>query len=103
MRGIVITIIFLIIAFGSTDVFAKKFDERIYKERMGILNAYFVPEKTQHLLYNSITPVNTFRLIFNELFSANFELLEERIYFSDSITVGEKRQFNFIDVTDQTK
>jgi len=32
MRGIVITIIFLIIAFGSTDVFAKKFDERIYKE-----------------------------------------------------------------------
>ncbi len=49
--------------------------------RMGILNAYYVPDTIRPRLYDSITPVNTFRLILNEL-GADLPLLKDRRYFS---------------------
>jgi hypothetical protein len=33
-------------------------------------------------LYPTITPVNTFRLIFNAYFGGNYEMLEDISYFS---------------------
>ncbi|HNB21001.1 MAG TPA: hypothetical protein PKZ32_01200, partial [Candidatus Melainabacteria bacterium] len=39
-------------------------------ERMRILNAYKVPARIKESLYSSITPVNTFPLLLNELFAA---------------------------------
>jgi len=42
-----------------------------------IFNAYFLPGNGNEYLYSSISPVNTYRLIFNNYFKANFELLEE--------------------------
>jgi hypothetical protein len=42
-----------------------------------ILNAYYVPDGDD-LLYESITPVNSFRVILNTLFDTGFELLEDR-------------------------
>lgn len=56
-------------------------DENI-KERMRILNAYYLPQGKKDLLYESITPVNTFRLIFDAYFGADFELLKDQNYFS---------------------
>lgn len=50
--------------------------------RLAILNAYYVPEKTRRELYSSISPVNSFRIIFNTVFGANYELLEDRSYLS---------------------
>ena len=41
-----------------------------------ILNAYHLPESNQ-FLYESISPVNSFRLIFNLYFRADYELLED--------------------------
>jgi len=51
-------------------------------ERMGILNAYFFPGSHAGL-YPTLTPVNTFRLLFNTYFQGDFELLEDVSYFSE--------------------
>ncbi len=53
-----------------------------YRERMGILNAYYVNDVTQEFIYDSITPVNTFRIVFNSYFNSSLPLLEDRSYFS---------------------
>lgn len=65
------------------------------KERMSILNAYHLPDGGDAALYDSITPVNTFRVIFNHYFGTNLALLEDRNYFSQ----GE-RIWQYVDVTD---
>lgn len=68
-------------------------DEAI-RERMSILNAYYLPEEGRDLLYETITPVNSFRLIFNNYFNATYNLLEDKMYFSDY-----NNPYNFTDVT----
>jgi hypothetical protein len=63
-------------------------------ERMSILNAYYLPGPGKNPLYPEITPVNTFRVVFNEYFGTQFPLLPDRNYFStiDSL-------YHFRDVT----
>ena len=51
-------------------------------ERTGILNAYFLPGASQELLYEGITPVNSFRLILDAYFGTELGLLPDRSYFS---------------------
>lgn len=53
-----------------------------FPERMAILNAYYFPESGPDGLYPSISPVNSFRVLFNNYFGTNFELLEDRSFFS---------------------
>lgn len=48
-----------------------------------ILNAYYLPDGGNELLYEDISPVNTFRIVFNYYFGANFELLEDKSYCYD--------------------
>lgn len=50
--------------------------------RLSILNAYYLPEKGREKLYETITPVNSFRLICNHYLGGNFEMLEDKSYFS---------------------
>ena len=40
-------------------------------------------------LYPAISPVNSFRLIFNEYFGANYPLLPDQTYISDTTTVPD--------------
>jgi hypothetical protein len=47
--------------------------------RLSILNAYYLPGHTENL-YPHITPVNTFRIIFNSYFGTNYPLLEDKSY-----------------------
>lgn len=54
--------------------------EQVY-ERMAILNACLFPGDTT-FFYDSITPVNTFRLILNRLFATDYPLLPDKSYFS---------------------
>jgi hypothetical protein len=49
--------------------------------RMWILNAYHLPGHTDKL-YPTISPVNTFRLVFNSYFGGRYERLEDVSYFS---------------------
>lgn len=66
------------------------------KERMSILNAYYFPGQKYDRLYDRISPVNSFRVLFNTAFGAELPLLPDRCYFS---TWPEP--FNFFDVTDR--
>lgn len=62
------------------------------------LNAFLVPPKVRGLLYDGITPVNSFRLIFNGLFGDEFPRLPDRSYYS-SWTLP----FRFTEVTARIK
>jgi len=50
--------------------------------RMHILNAYYLPEGGAPRLYPTITPVNTFRIIFDFYFGSNYGLLPDISYYS---------------------
>ena len=49
--------------------------------RMWILNAYYLPDH-QDKLFSKISPVNTFRYIFNAYFDGNYDMLPNVSYFS---------------------
>jgi hypothetical protein len=42
-----------------------------------VLNAYYLPGDGKELLYDSISPVNSFRLILNHYFAADYDLLPD--------------------------
>ncbi len=63
-------------------------------ERLSIMNAYYFPGLDYSTLYPSITPVNSFRVVFNKYFQANLNLVPDRSYFS----VGGK-PYQIVDVT----
>jgi hypothetical protein len=50
------------------------------QRRVSILNAYYLPGIDQARLYPSISPVNTFRLVFNQYFGLQLPLLPDRTY-----------------------
>ncbi len=53
------------------------------ERKFDILNAYSLPRNGNRLLYASITPVNSFRIIFNLYFDTDYDLLEDKSYFLD--------------------
>lgn len=58
---------------GKTDI----------KERFSILNAYYFPNQAVHqYLYDSISPVNSFRVLFNLYFKTHLELLPDQSFSS---------------------
>ena len=52
------------------------------KERISIFNAYYLPGHALQFLYDSITPVNSFRIIFDHYFGTNLGVLEDKTYFT---------------------
>jgi hypothetical protein len=52
------------------------------EDRMKILNAYYLPGGGGEAVYPEISPVNSFRVVFNEYFGAHLALLEDRSYYS---------------------
>ncbi len=51
-------------------------------ERMSNLNAIYFPNKNYESFTNVKTPVNSFRIIFNEFFDETYPLLEDKMYWS---------------------
>jgi len=74
----------------------EKATKKELRQKMGILNAYYLPNVEKSLLYPSITPVNTFRLIFNLYFNTDFELLPDKSF----VFEDEQHIYNMIDVTE---
>jgi len=70
--------------------------QEMLEERFHIFNAYYLPGNGDDLLYDSITPVNTFRLIFNVYFDTSYDLLEDRSYH-----VTHNDPYVFTDVTQE--
>jgi hypothetical protein len=52
--------------------------KELVKERMSIFFAYYEPDPVHDNFYDSITPVNFFRTIFNKYFGAEFSLLSDK-------------------------
>ncbi len=69
-------------------------DDETLRERMSILNAYYLPGGADKKLYPGITPVNTFRVILNEYFGTDLPLLEDESYFCT-----DTQPFKHINVT----
>jgi hypothetical protein len=67
-------------------------------ERMSILNAYYFPGGHAGSLYAAITPVNSFRVLFDEYFGMAYPLLPDRSYFSTW-----NKPFDYIEVTPKLK
>jgi hypothetical protein len=63
----------------------------LYKYR--ILNAYFLPGVSHDRLYPSITPVNSFRLVFDLYFQTGLGLLPDEIW------ALERNPSKFVDIT----
>ena len=68
--------------------------EKMQHDRLSNINYILLPDKNENPLYNTITPVNTFRVLFNDYFNTNFEVLEDRMFFSEY-----NKPYSFIDVT----
>lgn len=67
------------------------------REKIGILNAFHLPGLDPDVVYPGMTPVNTFRVIFNHYFGTALPLLPDRSYvFRDN-----DRLYSFMDVTDR--
>lgn len=64
-------------------------------ERFSILSAYYFPDQDYTLLYPSISPVNSFRVLLDQYFDRSDALLPDRHYYSQW-----GYPFNFTEVTD---
>jgi len=67
------------------------------RERYSILNAYYLPGNDKGSIPEDISPVNSFRFIFNHYFQADFEILHDQQYFSSS-----KDFYQFTDISGLT-
>tara|TARA_B100000686_G_scaffold82765_1_gene89412 strand:- start:1805 stop:3409 length:1605 start_codon:yes stop_codon:yes gene_type:complete len=68
--------------------------KEMIQERLGNFNAVYFPSLNYNHMYETITPVNTFRIIFNEYFDDEYELLEDINFWSQS-----DKPYQYIDVT----
>ena len=76
------------------DIDPSKPNKESLEQRMSILSAYYLPGIEENLSDDVITPVNTFRTIFNSYFNTDYDLLENKMYLIDDYNAG------YVDVTD---
>lgn len=65
------------------------------RQHMRILNTYLLPGVDYKNLYPAISPVNTFRIIFNHYFGAKLPLLPDKSYIIPDV----RHPYQYIDVT----
>ena len=61
-------------------------DEISRRAEFAILNAMYLPNGGETAVYEGMSPVNTFRAIFNHYFGTQHSLLEDRYYLADRET-----------------
>jgi len=69
-------------------------DKTNIRERLSILNAVYLPGGDTSIFYDWLTPVNTFRIILNQYFNTDYELLADRSFYTTWA-----HPFNFLEVT----
>jgi hypothetical protein len=65
--------------------------DRNMEDKLSILNAYLVPPQAAAQLSQTITPVNSFRVIFDAVFGGSYGQLPNVSYFST-----ETEEFDFV-------
>jgi hypothetical protein len=85
---------------GPTVVSFKN-DDEYYNQHMRILNAYYFPGQSNKGLYPTITPVNSFRVLFNDYFNAHLPILPDKVicspdpvHFNDISDVRSRLHFH---------
>jgi hypothetical protein len=82
--------------------------DRALSEKLRILNAYHLPGITDRPAgpgrrgtrpYDTISPVNTFRMVFDAYFDARLPLLPDRSY----VFVNEEHLYDFVEVTGRVR
>jgi hypothetical protein len=73
--------------------------QKVMDEKFRIFSSYYLPGVEDPGLYPNISPVNSFRLVFNTYFNAGLPLLPDRSY----VFKNELAPYDFIDVTDRVK
>jgi hypothetical protein len=85
--------------FPETDVGDKRMWQDATRDelqiKMGILNAYYFPDGDYSLLYPTITPVNSFRMLFDKYFDAGLARLPDKM-------IGFPHVFRLYDFFDMT-
>ena len=84
---------------GNLEKQWQKSDINSLKEKTSILNAIYLPSKNKRGLYPEISPVNTFRIIFNLYFGANFDILEDKTY----VIENKERPYKLYDITEKLR
>ncbi len=69
-------------------------DDDSIRERTSIFSVFYLPNLDSEVIYEGVTPVNYFRIVLNNYLNGNYELLEDKIYFSTY-----QDMLNFTDVT----
>ena len=64
--------------------------DRNAEDKLSILNAYYLPGEGADHLYPTITPINSFRIVFDDYFDADYGRLQDLSYFSH-----DDRPFDF--------
>lgn len=85
----------IIIQADHGTYYPMKDDNAYYNEVMRILNAYRFPGDASPSYYPTITPVNTFRVLFNDYFGARLPLLKDQSWCSPV----RVRPYSWSDVT----
>lgn len=81
---------------GSVNNFEISGDE--IKQRMIIFNAYHLPGNPEILPYDGISPINSYRIIMNSYFEKDYQLLDDKSYFST-----HNEPYDLIDVTSKLR
>jgi hypothetical protein len=68
-----------------------------YNERMRIINALYLPGKSNANCYETMTPVNNFRVFFDDYFDAKLPMLPDKSWCAPVYT----KPFDWIDVQDK--
>jgi len=84
-----------------STVLLRTTEPRCFSEGMSILNAYYFPDREYGALYPSISPVNSFRVIFNKYFSTNLNYLPDRSYYSTDINVIDVSKEVYLSCSDE--
>ena len=70
-------------------------NEEMLRAKFGNFNAYYFPNGGDTIIYDGISPVNVFRKILNFYFNEEYEILEDKSYFSH-----HKKPYDFKDITE---
>jgi len=68
----------------------------LIRERMSVLDAFYVPPDIRARLYPTMTPVNSFRILSSSLFHTRLRLMPDRNYYSGPM---DALPYHFLDVT----
>jgi hypothetical protein len=66
-----------------TDFFSA--ENSCLRERFSIFAAYYLPDAGKDIIPDDITPVNLFRIIFNQYFGADFMVLPNLYYYTNGV------------------